>query len=108
MKHSKFKLLRKGILYDLVGMSTMLIPLLGPFLDIIWAPYAAKRMGEMYKGNPGKIASWIVFIEEILPFTDVVPTFTLMWIYTFVFAPKFESANEKQASVQTIEVEINE
>lgn len=108
MKNNKFKLLRKGILYDLVGMATAFIPLLGPFLDIIWAPLAAKKMGEMYKGNTGKIASWIVFIEEILPFTDFVPTFTLMWIYTFVFAPKFETAAQDQTSVQTIEVEINE
>ncbi len=107
MKINKYKLLRKGILYDLVGMSTLLIPFLGPFLDIIWAPIAAKKMGEMYKGNTGKIASWIVFIEEILPFTDFVPTFTLMWIYTFVFAPKFGTAQE-QPAVQTIEVEINE
>ncbi len=101
MKFNKYKLLRKGILYDLVGMSTLLIPFLGPFLDIIWAPIAAKKMGEMYKGNTGKIASWIVFIEEILPFTDFVPTFTLMWIYTFVFAPRFESTTDKP-SVQTI------
>ena len=59
-------------------------------------------MGEMYEGNTGKIASWIVFVEEILPFTDFVPTFTLMWIYTFVFS------SEKSSQVQTIEVEVNE
>jgi len=102
MKKNKFKLLRKGILYDLAGMATAFIPLIGPFLDILWAPYAAKKMGEMYEGNTGKIASWIVFVEEILPFTDFVPTFTLMWIYTFVFS------SEKSSDVQTIEVEVNE
>lgn len=107
MKNNKFKLLRKGIMYDLVGMATFFIPVAGPFIDILWAPYAAKKMGEMYKGNTGKIASWIVFIEEILPFTDFVPTFTLMWIYTFVFAPKFDTP-ESQPSMQTIDVEINE
>ncbi|NNM23393.1 MAG: hypothetical protein HKO54_07550 [Flavobacteriaceae bacterium] len=101
MKKNKFKLLRNGILLDLVGMATTFIPL-GVFLDLIWAPYAAKRMSDMYEGNTGKIASWIVFIEEILPFSDFVPTFTLMWIYTFVIA------SEKQTEVQTIEVEITE
>ncbi len=101
MKKHKFKLLRKGIVYDLVGMATMFIPFAGPFLDIIWAPYAAKKMSEMYQGTSGKIASVIVFLEEILPF-DFIPTFTLMWLYTFVFAPK-------QAPVpQVIEVEVNE
>lgn len=102
MKKNKYKLLRTGILMDLAGMVTMFIPLIGPFLDILWAPYAAKKMSEMYDGNQGKIASAIVFIEEILPGLDFIPTFTLMWIYTFVFS--------KQTDVepQTIEVEINE
>jgi len=107
MKNNKFKLLRKGIMFDLVGMATFFIPVAGPFLDIIWAPIAAKKMTEMYKGNTGKIASWIVFIEEILPFTDFVPTFTLMWIYTFVFAPNFGTTESKPA-MQTIDVEIND
>lgn len=102
MKKNKFKLLRKGIVYDLVGMATTFIPVVGPFLDILWAPYAAKKMSEMYEGNTGKIASVIVFLEEILPFSDFIPTFTLMWIYTFVFA------SETSQQVQTIEVEINE
>ncbi|MBV1924095.1 MAG: hypothetical protein KUG68_08715, partial [Flavobacteriaceae bacterium] len=77
MKKTNYKLLRKGILYDLIGMSTAFIPVVGPFLDIIWAPYAAKKMSEMYKGKEGKLASIIVFIEEILPFSDFIPTFTL-------------------------------
>ena len=102
MKNNKYKLLRKGIIYDIVGMASAFIPLIGPFLDILWAPYAAKKMGDMYEGNTGKMASWIVFVEEVLPFTDFVPTFTLMWIYTFVFS------SEKSSAVQTIEVEVNE
>lgn len=101
MKNPKYKLLRKGILYDLIGMSSMLIPVIGPFLDILWAPFAAKKMSEMYEGNQGKIASIIVFIEEILPISDFIPTFTLMWLYTFVLAPK------KNPIVKTVEVEIS-
>ena len=53
----------------------------------------------MYPGKNGKLASIIVFIEEILPFTDIIPTFTLMYVYTFVF----KKAPRKQ--VRTIEVE---
>lgn len=100
MKNPKYKLLRQGILFDLIGMVTMFIPVVGPFLDIIWAPFAAKKMSDMYEGTTGKIAAAVVFIEEILPF-DFVPTFTLMWLYTFVF-----SGNKKQAP-QTIEIEVN-
>jgi len=47
MKNEKYKLLRKGILYDLIGMSTMVIPVVGPFLDLLWAPVASKKMREM-------------------------------------------------------------
>ncbi|PHR94627.1 MAG: hypothetical protein COA80_12605 [Leeuwenhoekiella sp.] len=84
MRVLNYNLLFKGILFDLIGMATMSIPVVGPFLDLAWAPYAAKKMGEMYPGRNGKIASVLVFIEEILPFTDIIPSFTLMWVYTFL------------------------
>jgi hypothetical protein len=41
-------------------------------------------MTKMYKGNKGKVAGVISFLEEIIPFLDVIPTFTIMWIYTYV------------------------
>ncbi|MDT0293075.1 hypothetical protein ACFQ3R_09630 [Mesonia ostreae] len=83
--HIKYQQLIKGLLYDGVGMLSMAIPVVGPFLDILWAPYAAKKMSEMYPGKKGKIASILVFIEEILPFTDIIPSFTIMWVYAYVF-----------------------
>ncbi|MDT0649482.1 hypothetical protein [Autumnicola edwardsiae] len=85
MKILKNKLFIKGVVYDAIGMVTVAIPLIGPFLDLLWAPYAAKKMREMYPGKKGKLASVIVFIEEILPVTDVIPTFTLMYLYTHVW-----------------------
>jgi len=85
MKTLKNKLLLKGLLYDGIGMLSSAIPVIGPFLDIAWAPYAAKQMQKMYPGKKGKLASVLVFIEEVLPFTDIVPTFTLMWLYKFVW-----------------------
>lgn len=85
MKEKKYKLLRQGILFDLIGMSSSFIPLIGPFLDIIWAPIAAKKMNDMYQGTSGKVATAVVFLEEIFLF-DFIPTFTLMWIYTFLLS----------------------
>lgn len=85
MNKLKKKLLVKAIAYDAVGMASVAIPVVGPFLDLLWAPFAAKKMAEMYPGKKGKLASAVVFLEEILPFTDVVPTFTLMWLYTYVW-----------------------
>lgn len=77
----------------------MFIPIIGPFTDIIWAPYAAKKMRDMYPGRDGKIAAVIVFLEEILPYTDIIPTFTLMWAYTFVW--------KKQPSAQFMRLNKN-
>lgn len=83
--NNKYQQLVKSLLFDGVGMLSMAIPVVGPFLDILWAPYAAKKMTEMYPGKKGKIASVLVFIEEILPFTDIIPSFTIMWVYAYVF-----------------------
>ncbi|MCB0456613.1 MAG: hypothetical protein R2776_10210 [Flavobacteriaceae bacterium] len=101
MKKNKFKLLRQGLLYDAIGFASMFIPLVGWIFDLFWAPFAAKKMSDMYEGTTGKIAAAIVFMEEILPF-DFVPTFTLMWIYTYVFS------SETKPATQTIEVKVNE
>lgn len=99
MKFYKNKLFLKSIAFDAIGMASVAIPLVGPFLDIIWAPYAAKKMSEMYPGRNGKLASVLVFLEEILPGTDIIPTFTLMWLYTYVWK------KEKAPQPQVIEVE---
>lgn len=102
MKNLKYSNLYKGILFDALGMVTMAIPVIGPILDILWAPFAAKKMREMYSGEQGKIASIVVFIEEILPITDFIPTFTLMWLYTYVWQGKSHPVP------QPIEVEVVE
>jgi hypothetical protein len=99
MERFKNKLLIRGIIYDAIGMVTYTIPVAGPFLDLLWAPYAAKKMSEMYHGKKGKIASILVFIEEILPGTDIIPTFTLMWLYTFVWS-KEKSANPQEIIIE--------
>eukprot|EP00389_Voromonas_pontica_P009715 GDKH01014755.1.p1 GENE.GDKH01014755.1~~GDKH01014755.1.p1 ORF type:complete len:51 (-),score=3.17 GDKH01014755.1:62-214(-) len=38
----------------------------------------------MYKGRIGQGAGAITFIEELVPGLDIIPTFTLTWIYTYV------------------------
>ncbi len=81
----KYRKLALGLLFDAVGMVSFAIPGIGPFSDVIWAPLSGWLMTRMYKGKPGKIAGVITFIEELLPGLDIVPTFTIMWFYTFVF-----------------------
>ena len=52
----------------------------------------------MYPGRKGKLASVLVFLEEILPGTDIIPTFTLMYLYTYVW-------KKEPLRAQVIEVE---
>lgn len=85
IKEKKYKLLLLGLFFDGIGMLSLLMPGIGEFTDLIWAPIAGWLMTRMYKGNPGKIAGLIAFIEEIVPGLDVIPSFTLMWLYTYIF-----------------------
>ncbi|MBT8266582.1 MAG: hypothetical protein KJO41_10775 [Bacteroidia bacterium] len=87
---SKTKKLALGILFDAIGYLSFIIPI----FDIVWAPAAAYLMTKMYKGKAGKIAGAITFIEEALPMLDVIPTFTLMWLYSYVFKSKKETIIE--------------
>lgn len=99
--NDKYKLLRIGILYDLIGMSSYFIPIVGPFLDLLWAPFAASQMTKMYPDKRGKVAGVIVFLEELSPGLDVIPTFTLTWLYVFVW-------KGEKTTQQPLEVEITE
>ena len=88
MTDNRYKKLALGIVFDAIGMI--------PFLDLLWAPLSAYLMTKMYPGKKGKIAAAISFVEEALPFLDVVPTFTIMWLYTYVF----ESTKDKIVEVE--------
>lgn len=84
-KDAKIKNLFLGLLFDAVGMLSFAVPLIGDFSDIIWAPLSAWLMTRMYKGRIGQAAGVVSFIEEIIPGLDIIPTFTIMWLYTYVF-----------------------
>ncbi|MGB5239004.1 MAG: hypothetical protein WBM43_02810 [Flavobacteriaceae bacterium] len=84
MKEKKIKYLILGLLFDAIGMSSFILPGIGEFFDLIWAPVAAWLMTRMYKGRIGQVAGVIAFVEELVPGLDWFPSFTLMWIYTFL------------------------
>lgn len=84
----KYKKLLAGLILDGIGMLTLAIPGLGEFLDILWAPAAGWFMTRLYPGRKGKIAAVVAFLEELLPGLDVIPSFTLMWLYTYVLGKK--------------------
>ena len=83
---SKYKNLFLGLLFDCIGMLSFAIPGIGEFSDVIWAPLAGWLMTRMYKGKMGQIAGIVTFVEELVPGLDIVPSFTLMWIYTHLLS----------------------
>lgn len=83
-KASKQKKLAYSIVFDAFGYLSFVFPL----LDIGWAPLSGYLMTRMYKGRTGKIAGAIAFIEEAMPGLDIIPTFTLMWLYSYVYKGK--------------------
>jgi len=82
----KQKQLLLSLLFDAIGMFSYALPFLGEFADFAWAPISGIILASMYKGAVGKVGGVISFLEELLPFTDVLPTFTLTWIYTYYFS----------------------
>ena len=79
---------------DVIGFLTM-TP-----LDFFWAPISGYLMTKMYKSTKGKIAGIISFLEEIIPFADVIPTFTIMWFYTYVFNK--DTSQKKEATITEV------
>ena len=64
------------ILLDLIGMLSYVVPGMGELIDAVWAPISAFLFSRLFGGIKGTI---LVFLEEILPFTDVIPTFTITY-----------------------------
>jgi hypothetical protein len=83
-KSDKKTLFILSIIFDAIGMLTYLVPVFGEAVDFIWAPISGLLLLVMYKGAAGKIAAMFGTVEELIPFTDVIPTFTLTWFYTYV------------------------
>ncbi len=82
-----------SIILDFIGYLSYALPAIGEGFDLVWAPVSAVILYVMYKGKKGMIGGLIEGVEEILPFTDFVPTFTLMWIYTYYFEKKNKRIN---------------
>jgi hypothetical protein len=67
------------IVMDLIGMASFLIPALGEWSDVVWAPFSAYIFYHAFGGLGGMLGGAFSFLEEILPFTDIIPTFTIAW-----------------------------
>ena len=84
VKSDKYSKLFLSLLFDGIGMLSYVVPVFAEPIDLIWAPISGILLMTMYKGTVGKLAGVFGFIEELLPFVDVIPTFTITWVYTYI------------------------
>lgn len=73
------------IVLDIVGSLSYIFPVVGEWTDVIWAPFAAFLFYRLFGGRTGKVGAVVSFVEEILPFSDIIPTFTIGYFYTKFF-----------------------
>lgn len=83
-KSDKKTKLLLSLIFDGIGMLSYVAPIFGEITDTIWAPISGILLVLMYKGTAGKVAGLFGTIEELIPLTDVIPTFTITWFYTYV------------------------
>jgi hypothetical protein len=68
------------IVFDLIGYASYSVPFLGEFADIIWAPVSGIIFYQLFGGWKGAMGGVFSFIEEFIPGTDFIPSFTIMWL----------------------------
>jgi hypothetical protein len=64
---------------DLAGYASYSIPVLGEVTDFIWAPISGIVFFFTFGGWKGAVGGMFDFVEELLPGTDFIPSFTIMW-----------------------------
>lgn len=67
------------ITLDVIGMASYIIPGLTEFTDVVWAPISGYLFFMLFGGRFGVIGGVLNFLEEIIPFTDLIPSFTIAW-----------------------------
>lgn len=87
------------ILMDLVGYATYAIPVLGEFADILWAPISSVIFMATFGGMKGVLGGFGNFIEELLPGTDFIPSFTIMWFIQTMQKKKSSTAIQTRTSI---------
>ena len=97
----KFLKLLAVVGIDSLGFLSYLIPGLGELSDTVVAPLSALLLFAVFKSR--KISAF-GFAEEILPFTDVIPTGTIFWVKRYVLNNKdtFEKFVQEKLKEQEV------
>lgn len=71
-----------SLIVDFVGSMSYLLPVVGEGFDVAWAPVSMVLVGAMYDASSPHL-KYVALMEELLPFTDIVPSATLGWMKEF-------------------------
>jgi hypothetical protein len=85
------------LLLDIVGMASYFIPAVAEVTDIFWAPISGFLFFTLFGGRFGILGGVLNFLEEIIPFTDIIPSFTIAW---FIKKNKLDKWNADKQSKQ--------
>lgn len=72
-----------SVAVDFIGCTSYAVPVLGETADVLWAPMSYLLIDAMYRES-SPWAGLFGAAEEILPFTDIIPTATLAWIKEYL------------------------
>mmetsp|Transcript_37853 Transcript_37853/g.55752 ORF Transcript_37853/g.55752 Transcript_37853/m.55752 type:complete len:427 (+) Transcript_37853:96-1376(+) len=71
-----------SLVMDFIGSTSYLLPIVGEGFDLVWAPLYGICIAAMYDDTTPNL-KYVAFAEEILPFTDVIPSATFGWLKEF-------------------------
>ena len=80
---------------DSIGSASYMLPVVGEVLDVVYAPIQTVTIMAMYDYVSGWL-QYLSFVEEILFWTDVVPSATIGWLLEYV--PILYSKNDKDGT----------
>lgn len=78
---------------DLLGYCSYMIPGLGEFADILWAPISGLIFYITFGGWKGTFGGIFNFAEELFPGSDFIPSFTIMWFVQHITRSKIIPAS---------------
>ena len=87
------------IALDVIGCASYLLPFLGEFTDIVWAPISGIVFYNLFGKKMGVLGGAFSFLEELLPGFDIIPTFTIAW-----FIRKKEMSEAEYTGLEKIKV----
>lgn len=83
-----------SLIIDGFGILSYAILGFGEAFDIFWAPISAFFCFLLYRGKAGILGGMFTFGEEIMPFTDIIPSLTIIWLIKNEFIKESKSQIE--------------